>query len=436
MAWTPLRVPMTLPASSAIVPSPGPPAERLTRWPEVAWPDLLAMVLQDLERNPWRTLLTMLGLVIGAAAVVSVASVGLAGRDYAIRQLDTLGTNFMWVSYHGPSDESAASTLGTGRRELSERDFEEIRENATALAAVTRVVVAYTALTQGGKTYPITLVGADGDYARVRNLSFTEGRALTEPDVNDRRKICVLSHSLAGELYGRRSALGRSLRIEDFDFAVIGVFRDVRTPGVETEISRDAVLIPISVVRFFSRDTSIDTVYAQARSRESVETAAAQIRQVLARLHGRSDLYTVGTLTYFVRVVQRVSANLLGMVVILAVLALVVGGVGILNIMLISVSERTREIGLRMAIGARRLEILRLFFLEALVISLTGGAVGILLGSLGPALVRVAFDFPMPVSLLSIVVALAVSVLVGVAFGILPALRAARLDPVVALRYE
>jgi putative ABC transport system permease protein len=427
---------MTVPASSATVPSPGRPANRLTRWPEVTWPDLLAMVLQDLERNPWRTLLTMLGLVIGAAAVVAVASVGLAGRDYAIRQLETLGTNFMWVSYHGPSDESAASTLGTGRRELSERDFEEIRENATALAAVTRIVVAYTALTQGGRTYPITLVGTDGDYARVRNLSLTEGRVLTEPDVNDRRKICVLSHSLAGKLYGRRSALGRSLRIEDFDFTVIGVFRDVHTPGVETEISREAVLIPISVARFFSRDTSIDTVYAQARSRELVGTAAAQVRQVLARLHGRSDLYTVGTLTYFVRVVQRISATLMGVVVILALLALLVGGVGILNIMLISVSERTREIGLRMAIGARRLEILRLFFLEALVISLTGGAVGILLGSLGPTLVGVAFDFPMPVSLLSIIVALAVSVLVGVAFGILPAIRAARLDPVVALRYE
>jgi len=144
----------------------------------------------------------------------------------------------------------------------------------------------------------------------------------------------------------------------------------------------------------------------------------------------------VGNLNYFIRIVNRISATLMVVVILLGVIALLVGGVGILNIMLISVSERTREIGVRMAVGARRGEILRLFFLEALVISLTGGTVGILLGSLGPLLVRLVFDFPMPVSPLSIVVALGVSLTVGVTFGIIPAMKAAALEPVVALRYE
>jgi putative ABC transport system permease protein len=394
------------------------------------------MVLQDLERNPWRTLLTMLGLVIGSAAVVAVASVGLAGRHYAIRQLESLGTNFMWVSYHGPSDQAAGPRRSSRARELTESDFQEIQERVSALAAATRVLVLYTTVSQGGQTHPISLVGTDGDFARVRNLSVPDGRALTAADVSERRKVCVLSQSLANKLYGQQNPLGRALKIEDFNFNVIGVFRDVSTPGVETEISRDAALVPISVARFYSTGNSIDTIYAQARSRELVDTAAAQIREVLARLHGRSDVYTVGNLGYFVRVVHRISASLMVVVILLAILALLVGGVGILNIMLISVSERTREIGVRVAMGARRAEILRLFFLEALVISLTGGLVGILLGFLGPVLVRVVFDFPMPVSPLSILVALLTSVAVGVSFGVFPALKAARLDPVVALHYE
>jgi putative ABC transport system permease protein len=394
------------------------------------------MVLQDLERNPWRTLLTMLGLVIGSAAVVAVASVGLAGRHYAIRQLESLGTNFMWVSYHGPSDQAAGPRRSSRARELTESDFQEIQERVSALAAATRVLVLYTTISQGGQTHPISLVGTDGDFARVRNLSVPDGRALTAADVSERRKVCVLSQSLANKLYGKQNPLGRALKIEDFNFNVIGVFRDVSTPGVETEISRDAALVPISVARFYSTGNSIDTIYAQARSRELVDTAAAQIREVLARLHGRSDVYTVGNLGYFVRVVHRISASLMVVVILLAILALLVGGVGILNIMLISVSERTREIGVRVAMGARRAEILRLFFLEALVISLTGGLVGILLGFLGPVLVRVVFDFPMPVSPLSILVALLTSVAVGVSFGVFPALKAARLDPVVALHYE
>jgi putative ABC transport system permease protein len=394
------------------------------------------MVAQDLERNPWKALLTMLGLVIGSAAVVAVTSVGLAGRDYAIQQLETLGSNFIWVSYNGPEDTSGEHAAGSRARELNEQDFQEIKANATTLSAVTRVVVLYTSIFQGGKNYPVSLVGADEQYAQVRNLTLDEGRALTLSDGQERRKVCLLARSLADKLYGRHTALARSVKIEDFSFDVIGVFRDVHTPGVQTEISRDAVLIPLTVARFFTNDTTLDTIYAQARSRELLDGAVAQIRRVLARNHGRGDLYAVNNLSYFVRVVHRISVGLMVVATALGAIALIVGGVGILNIMLISVSERTREIGMRRALGARRREIARLFFLEALVISLTGGVVGILLGSLGPLLTQAVFDFPMPVSLLSILIALSVSVGVGVSFGIGPALQAARMDPVVALRYE
>ncbi|HEV2493456.1 MAG TPA: ABC transporter permease [Terriglobia bacterium] len=405
-------------------------------WPRLSRAELLSMTLHDLERSPRRTLLTILGLVIGSAAVVAVSSVGLAGRAYALQQLETLGTNFIWVSYSGPSDTAVGGGVPTSSREITEDDFQHIQNEATALAASTRVVVAFTAISSGGKTYPISLVGTDGDFARVRNLTLDEGRPLTSADVQDRRKVCVVARSLADKLYGRQPSVGRSLKIEDFNFDVVGVFRDIRTPGVETEISRDAILIPVSVARFFSNSNSIDTIYAQARSQDSVDTAVSQIRRVLVRHHGPADLYTVNTLSYFVGVVHRISIGLMLVIVVLAVIALLVGGVGILNIMTMTVSERTREIGVRLAVGARRSEIRRLFFLEALVVSVTGGVVGVLLGALGPLLVGTLFDLTMPVSPLSIAIALLVSVAVGVFFGLSPAMKAASLNPVEALRYE
>lgn len=412
---------------------PDPPSHR-TSWPLISWSGLLRQVVHDLERNPWRTLLTMLGLVIGSGAVVAVASVGLAGRDYAVRQIESLGTNFIWVSYHGPSDAAAGLGMSTRSRELNERDFEDIQRDATALGAATRVVVLYTSIFEGGRNYPISLVGADEEYARVRNLALHEGRAFSAGDIRERRKVCLLANSLAVKLYGQRSALGQSPKIEDFNFEVIGVFRDVRTPGVETEISRDAVVIPIAVARFFSDSTSLDTIYAQAESREAVETAAAQIRRVLERNHGHSDLYTVGNLSYFSRVVGRISTIRMVVVIILGVIALVVGGVGILNIMLISVSERTPEIGIRKALGARQRQILDVFLLEALVISLAGGLIGILIGCGIPVLLTALFDLRVPISFLSIGFELAVSAGVGSSSAIIR--RAARLDPVQALRYE
>ncbi len=418
---------------------PQPPASSASparTWPNLPWPEILAMVLHDLERNLWRTVLTMLGLVIGSAAVVAVTSVGLAGRDYAIRQLESLGTNFIWISYNGPSDTSSDRGGARGRRELNDQDFDDIQREAAAVATVTRVVVLFSSVSEAGRTSPISLVGTDANYARVRNLTLAEGHGLTPADIQDRRKVCLLAHSLAAKLYGRQSALHRDLKIEDFNFEVVGVFRDVVTPGVQTEISGNSVVIPISVARFFTADNTLDTIYAQAVSRDRLGEATQQIRRILARNHGRGDLYGINDLTYFVQVVHRISVGLIIVVILLGAIALVVGGVGILNIMLISVSERTREIGMRVAVGARRREILRLFFTEALVISLTGGAVGIVVGSLGPVLIQVFLGVRMPVSLLSIGVAMLVSLGVGISFGIYPALQAARLDPAVALRHE
>jgi putative ABC transport system permease protein len=407
---------------------------RTATWPFIPWSDQLRQVVEDLERNPSRSMLTMLGLVIGSAAVVAVTSVGLAGRNYAIQQLNSLGTNLIWVSYTGPANQGGG--FGGVGRELDERDFRDIRAHATALSVVSRTQVLYTSIFASGKTIPIALVGTDGEFARVRNLDFTEGRGLVPADVAQRRKVCVLQQSLAQKLFSHSRAVAQSLRIGDFDFRIIGVFRDVHTPGIQTEISQNAVLIPISVARFFTDDTSLDTIYAQALSPRLLPEAVTQIRRILAARHGSSRYYSVNDVGYFVGVVKRISVGLMIVVFLLAVIALGVGGVGVLNIMLISVSERTREIGTRVALGARRREIMRLFGLEALIISLAGGVVGALLGSLGPLLVSLVFRFPMPVSWVSIVLALWVSLIVGLSFGVAPAMRAARVDPALALRYE
>ena len=393
----------------------------------MSWRDLFDIVRGDLERNLRRTILTMFGLMIGSAAVVTVTSVGLTGRAYAVRQLETLGTNLVYAWYDGPTPSPA---------DLTEDDFQEIADHATALAEVSRLATEYTALDIRGEEYDVALVGTDGAYAHVRNIMLQEGRFISDSDVSTRRKVCVLSQSLAARLFPSRPALGRMVRVETFDFQVIGVFEDVHSFSIPTELSQNAVIIPLSVLTILNNSDRIDRVYGQARNQALVERATRQITEILARDHGPDVTYRVGNLSGVLNVIHRVSRSLILVVGVVAAISLLVGGVGIMNIMLVTVRERTPEIGIRKALGAQRRQILDAFLLEAILISLGGGLIGILIGCGIPVVLTTLFDVEIPVSLLSVGLALALSGGVGIFFGYYPARRAARLEPVQALRYE
>jgi putative ABC transport system permease protein len=389
--------------------------------------DLLELVRGDLKRNLRRTFLTMFGLIIGSAAVVTVTSVGLTGREYAVRQLETLGPNLIYAWYDGPTPSP---------NDLTEDDYLGVAAHATALAQVSRLATEYTTLNIRGEEFDTALVGTDGAYARVRNIVLRQGRFLSDADVTNRRKVCLISESLAAKLFGSSQRLGRSVRVETFEFQVIGIFEDVQSFSIPTELLQNAVIIPLTVLTALNNSNRIDRIYGQARDSSLVERATRQVADVLAHNHGSDVLYRVGNLSEVLHVIHRVSLSLILVVVTVAAISLVVGGVGIMNIMLVTVRERTPEIGIRKALGARRRQILDAFLLEAVIISLAGGLAGILIGSGIPVLLTVLFDIAVPISLLSVAFALVVSASVGIFFGYYPAQRAARLDAVQALRYE
>ena len=389
--------------------------------------DLLRIVWGDLERNMRRAVLTMFGLVVGSGAVVLVTSVGLAGRQYAIQELETLGANLVYAWYDGPTPSI---------NDLTEEDFHAVAARASALAEVSRLATDYTDLNIRGERYSGTLVGTDAAYARVRNIFMREGRFLSNSDVETRRRVCILPESLAARIFGNGERLNRLLRVEDLDLEVIGVFRDVQTFGIPNELSQNAVIMPVSLLETLTNSNRIDRIYAQAKSRFLVERATHQISDILAANHGADVIYRVDSLTEVLNIIGRVSEGLIAVVTVVAGISLLVGGVGIMKIMLVSFRLRTAEIGLRKALGAKSKEILRAFIAESLAISVSGGLIGIVIGSGLPALLTALLDVPIPVSPLSVVLALLVSAGVGVIFGYYPARRASRLNPAQSMRYE
>lgn len=389
--------------------------------------DLLQLVWGDLERNMRRALLTMFGLVVGSGAVVLMTSVGLAGRQYAIQQLETLGSNLVYAWYDGPTPSA---------NDLTEDDYHDVAARASALSEVSRLATDYTDLDIRGERYSATLVGTDAAYARVRNILMQEGRFLSNSDVENRRRVCILPESLAARIFGNGEKLNRLLRVEDLDLEVIGTFRDVQSFGIPTELSQNAVIMPVSLLMIFTNSNRIDRLYAQARSRLLVERATRQISDILAANHGTDVIYRVDSLTEVLNIITRVSEGLILIVAVVAGISLLVGGVGIMNIMLVSYRLRTAEIGLRKALGARSSEILQAFVVESLAISITGGLLGTLIGSSLPALLSALLDVPIPVSPLSVILALLVSAAVGIVFGYYPGWRASRLNPAQSMRYE
>jgi len=289
----------------------------------------------------------------------------------------------------------------------------------------------------GGKLQDVKVNGTDGDYAAVRNLVISGGRFLDAGDVARREKVALLTDHLAERMFGaRRAALNQAIRLYGLQFTVIGTFHErVETFG-QSEIERDTIVVPITVLRYFTPVERIDPLYVQVRSPGQVERVAARVQEILESRHRPGARYRVDTLTAILEAAKNISLILSLVLVLVSAITLVISGIGIMNIMLVTVTERTREIGLRLAVGASAREILLQFLTEAMLVSLSGGIVGILVGVAIPLSVGLFTDIRIPISAAAIVVAFGVSCMVGLLFGILPANRAAHLNPTEALRYE
>ncbi|MFB3827521.1 MAG: ABC transporter permease [Bryobacteraceae bacterium] len=397
--------------------------------------EALKFSVQALRANAVRSMLTMLGMVIGTASVILVVTISLTSRDYILEQIQGIGSNMIFA-YYEAGGMSSASSAGDF---IKMSDVEAVREHAAGrIVAATGVQTNYDRMLINGKEEDVAVIGSDQDYQTVRNLIVTSGRFMDASDVALRQKVALLTDELARRLFGSRTAaVGQIIKVHGLQFTVVGAFKEKVESFGQTELARETILIPITVIRYFTPVERIDPLYVQARSPQDVESLTQLVRGLLESRHRPGARYRVENLGAILNAAKNVALILTLVLILVSAIALVISGIGIMNIMLVTVTERTREIGVRLAVGASRAEILLQFLTEAVLVSLTGGMLGILVGVGMPLSVRLFMpNLRIPISYVAIAVAFGVSAMVGLIFGLLPANRAARLNPTEALRYE
>ncbi|MGB6483904.1 MAG: ABC transporter permease [Candidatus Acidiferrales bacterium] len=405
----------------------------------MVWGETWNLALDSLRANKLRAGLTMLGVVIGSACIVLVVTVALAGKRFIIGQIEAVGSNIVYASLVSTNVGQSVSMAD----QISMGDLDAIRRGIPQAVHVAGTYDIHMTVTTASVTRPVGLVGVTPGFQQIRNLIVVHGRYFDDGDFVTSSKVCLLTEHLAKVGFPDDDPVGRDIHVGDLDFTVIGVFRErVQTFG-QTEITTDSVLVPFPLIRYYTGESYIKTFYAQADNPEDVPLVTREVGEILKLRHRPDAGYSVDNLSSILETARHISLALTILLLLIAMIALVVSGIGIMNIMLVSVTERTREIGIRKAIGARRDEILYQFLTEAGIISGVGALVGIMVAVLIPfivtAIVRL-FPVPggieIPISWPSVVLAFIVSCATGVLFGYLPASKAAALQPVESLHYE
>ncbi|MEO8028470.1 MAG: ABC transporter permease [Bryobacteraceae bacterium] len=392
--------------------------------------------LQALSANRVRTLLTALGLVIGNASVILVVTISLTSRDYILAQIQRIGSNLIYAQYEAGNNPSSAAVDADF---IKIADVDEVRRQlGSRIVAATGVMNNFDRIRVNGRDEDVSIIGSDEYYHSVRNLALLAGRFLDSSDISLRQRVGLLTERLAKRIFGSSSAaVGQTIKLHGLQFTIIGTFKERAESFGLSEISGENVLIPITVLKNFSPIERIDPLYVQALTANDVEPVTRMVRTIIEGRHRLGARYKVDNLGEILNTAKSIAAILTGVLILVSTIALIISGIGIMNIMLVTVTERTREIGLRMAVGAGRRAVLEQFLTEAIIISVAGGAVGILVGLAIPLSIQFfAEDFAIPISYWSILIAFVVSAAVGLIFGYLPASRASRLNPTEALRYE
>jgi len=398
--------------------------------------EIFAIALDSFRASKVRFVLTAIGMVIGTASLILVVTIGLTGKQYVMNQIQSIGANLIYAYYEGGSNASVS--LGSGGDWLTVEDMKAVQAQVPGIQAASPMLELHDRISVGnGKERDILVLGVSPQYATVRNLQVLAGRFFDDDDAMARAKVALVTQQFAQTVYGSvAAAVGKEFKISGLPFVIIGTFRErVDTLG-QSEIAGDTILIPYSVGRYFTGNDAVKQLFFSTADAGDVPRATEMIKEVIQSRHRPQSVYRVENLTGFLQVASRVANALTIILLAVALMVLLVSGVGIMNIMLANVRTRIREIGIRKAIGATRREIRLQFLAEAVLISLFGGIVGTVLGLAIPFSVRFFTEYRIPISGLSAIIALGVAMLVGVIFGTLPATRAAQLDPVESLHYE
>jgi putative ABC transport system permease protein len=393
---------------------------------------------EALRANKFRAFLTGLGLVIGNASVILVVTISITSRDYIVNQIQRLGSNLIYAQYDGGNNPA----MGTSDADyIKIADVDAVRAQlGSRIVAATGVMNNFDQMIIEGRQEDIGIIGADKYYPQVRNVALLAGRFVDGGDVERSEKVAMLTERLGKRLFGGQAqAVGKVIKLHGLQFTVIGTFKEKTESFGLSELSGSGenVLIPITELRRFAPIERIDPLYVETRTPATVVPLTEVVKQILLSRHRPGAKYLVDNLAAIMDTARSVADALTVVLVLVSTIALIISGIGIMNIMLVTVTERTREIGLRMAVGAARRDVLEQFLAEAMMISVLGGVAGIGIGVAIPLSVQYFTDeVRIPISLLAIGIAFGVSLAVGLIFGLLPANKAARLNPIDALRYE
>lgn len=405
--------------------------------------NLFRIAWKALLRNKLRAFLTMLGIIIGVASVIAMTAIGEGSKKSISDQLSSMGSNMITIRPSSNINVSGGARIGaSGLQTLKAKDADAISKGAPDVSYVSPAVQTNGQSINGPNNWPTQLQGVDVDYFSIRDWSVSDGTLFSKKDVTASNKVCLLGQTVVANLFPNGGQpIGSIIRFNKVPMKVIGVLspKGSNTFGQDQD---DVIIAPFNTVqRRFLGITYVQTVYASSTNENTSQQATDEVSEILRKQHklpadGSNDDFSVRTQAELISTMSSTSQLLTVLLSAIAGISLIVGGIGIMNIMYVSVTERTKEIGLRMSIGARGKDILYQFLIEAILISITGGIIGVILGVLASKLVTAFLSWPTYITESSIIVSFIVCAITGVFFGYYPALKASKLDPIEALRYE
>jgi len=405
-------------------------------------PSTIKIALRALRVNKMRSALTMLGIIIGVGAVITMLAVGTGASQRISEQISSIGSNLLIIL---PGTTTAGGIrMGVGTQPtLSMADAEAIKRESTAVSYVAPDLSEVAQVVYGNQNWSTGIRGTTPEILNVREWSLASGRVFTEQDIKSASKVCLLGQTVVENLFGDIDPVGKIIRIKKVPFTVVGVL-ERKGPSPRGVDQDDVVYVPITTAQKKLIGTAfpgmVSIIMVKARSTEDLSVAEKQITELLTQRHRigpkQENDFTVRNLTQMMQAAEQSTRTMTILLGAIASVSLIVGGIGIMNIMLVSVTERTREIGIRMAVGAKTWDIRMQFIIEALTLSLMGGVAGIIVGIAGSKVLSILAEWSTIISPFSILLAFSFSALVGIFFGFYPAYKASLLNPIEALRYE